>query len=294
MRSLELLTPNDFSLRETIDAHGWHQLLPFVWDSANGILERIEQLSSGKVVLLRIAEPELGKLTIEASEEADGEEIAARVRRMLQLDIALDEFHAFCTGHPRLAHVPERRQGRMLRSSTLWEDTVKVILTTNTTWGQTKSMSARILNHFGAVCPAAPDRRAFPGPESIAVVPLEEFASAAKVGYRVAAIHSLACGICDGVIPLEGWQTDTEQDAFTLRKRLLGLRGVGPYAAATLLLYLGRGEHVNVDSWARTLVGKELGCAVTDAEVHAFFADFAPWRGLAYSFYAWTPAEPVK
>ncbi len=50
-----------------------------------------------------------------------------------------------------------------------------------------------------------------------------------------------------------------------------------------------RGEHINVDSWARTLVGKELGRPVTDAEVHAFFEDYAPWRGLAYSFYNWRP-----
>jgi hypothetical protein len=51
--------------------------------------------------------------------------------------------------------------------------------------------------------------------------------------------------------------------------------------------YLGRGDHINVDSWARTLVGKELGRPVTDAEEHTFFAEYVPWRGLAYSFYGW-------
>ena len=32
-----------------------------------------------------------------------------------------------------------------------------------------------------------------------------------------------------------------------------------PYAAACLMLYLGRPDKVNSDSWARTLVGREMG-----------------------------------
>jgi 3-methyladenine DNA glycosylase/8-oxoguanine DNA glycosylase len=282
----EIGTPADFSLRETIEAHGWHQLLPFRWDREAGVLERVEEVTHGRVVLLRIAEPEAGRLTIEGAGAAERAEVTARVRRMLQLDLALEAFHTFCAERPGLAHVPERRQGRMLRCATLWEDAVKVILTTNTTWGQTKSMSARILNHFGAPCPTEPERRAFPGPERIAAVSLEDFAEVARVGYRAAAIHGLACDIQNGATELEALQTEP-LDTPTLRKRLLALRGVGPYAAATLLLYLGSGDHINVDSWARTLVGKELGRPVTDAEVHAFFADYTPWRGLAYSFYAW-------
>ena len=286
MPAMKMETPAGFSLRETIEAHGWHQLLPFRWDPEAAVLERVEELADGRVALLRIAEPEAGCLMLEGAEGADEADLTARVRRMLQLDIALDDFHAFCTVRPALAHIPERKQGRMLRCPTLWEDTVKVILTTNTTWAQTRGMSARILNHFGSPCPVAPERRAFPGPEQIAEVSLEAFAAVARVGYRAAAIHGLACDIQDGTTDLEALQTEP-LDTLVLRKRLLALRGVGPYAAATLLLYLGHGEHINVDSWARALVGKELGHPVTDAEVHAFFADYAPWRGLAYSFYGW-------
>ena len=283
---LEIPTPKDFSLRETIEAHGWHQLLPFRWDREAGALERVEELADGRIALLRIAEPEVGHLTVQGAEGGDEGDLANRVRRMLQIDLALEEFYAFCAARSRLAHVPERKQGWMLRGPTLWEDTVKVILTTNTTWAQTRGMSARILNYFGSPCSADPDRRAFPGPERIAAVSLEAFAEVARVGYRAAAIHGLACDIQNGVTALEALQTEP-LDAPSLRKRLLALRGVGPYAAATLLLYLGRGEHINVDSWARALVSKELGRPVTDAEVHAFFADYAPWRGLAYSFYGW-------
>lgn len=284
----ELQTPANFSLVETIEAHGWHQLSPFRWDREEGVLERVEELAMGRVHLLRLSEPKPGSLRLEGAEGTARAEIEARVRRMLQIDLPLEEFHAFCQDRPKLAHVPERKQGRMLRCPTLWEDTVKVILTTNTTWAQTKAMTARILHHYGALCPADTERRAFPGPERIAADSLERFAEVARVGYRAAAIHGLASEIQSGKLDLEALQTES-LDASTLRKRLLALRGVGPYAAATLLLYLGRGEHINVDSWARMLVGKELGRPVSDAEVHAFFADYAPWRGLAYNFYAWRP-----
>ena len=53
------------------------------------------------------------------------------------------------------------------------------------------------------------------------------------------------------------------------------------------MLYIGKPEHVNADSWARTLVGKELGRTVTDKEVNDFFEQYGQWRGLVYNFYPW-------
>ncbi|MDQ2799020.1 MAG: hypothetical protein M3Y13_05180, partial [Armatimonadota bacterium] len=187
---------------------------------------------------------------------------------------------------PKLAHLPAQKQGRLLRSPTLWEDAVKVILTTNTTWAQTKAMTARLCEHFGSALPADPARHAFPTPAQIAFPPFEDFAARAKLGYRNASVHGLATAIVAGQLDLEGWQ-HTDMTATELRTRLLGLRGIGPYGAACLMLYLGRPEHVNADSWARMLLSKELGWPVTDKEVHGFFADYGEWCGLVYNFYPW-------
>src|ERR1051326_1489148 len=112
---IDLMTPADFSFRETLQAHGWRALLPFSWQEETTTLERVERLDNGRVVLLRVHEEGNG-LRIAVSEEADREEVVAKVRRMLQLDLPVDAFHAFCAAHPKLCHVPARRQGRMLVS----------------------------------------------------------------------------------------------------------------------------------------------------------------------------------
>ena len=101
-------------------------------------------------------------------------------------------FHAFCASRAELAHIPQKKQGRILRSPTLWEDAVKVILTTNTTWAQTKSMTRRFVAEWGAAPVSSPEIRAFPLPQRIAALNFEHFAAVAKVGYRAAALYELA------------------------------------------------------------------------------------------------------
>ena len=194
------------------------------------------------------------------------------------------------TGRPELAHIPAKRQGRLLVSPTLFEDVCKVICTTNTTWAQTKGMTTRIVHTFGPPWPGDRSRRAFPTPSQIAVVPFEEFAAATRLGYRAQAVHRLAVDLAGGNMDLEAWR-DRAVASPDLWKRLLSLRGIGPYGAACLMLYLGRGDRVNVDSWARTMVSRELGRPVTDSEVHAFFEPYGEWRGLVYSFYDWRGEE---
>ena len=282
---LNIPTPPDFSFLETLRSHGWLRLLPFVWQEETQTLERAEELPSGNVVLLRLSADE-GRVRVEVDGNGDEAEITRRVRRMLQLDLPLSDFHAFCATRPELAHIAAGRQGRMLRSATLFEDALKVIATSNTTWAQTIAMTARLVAHFGAPLPQELERRAFPTPERIAAMPFDEFALKARMGYRNAYVHAIATQITSGALDLEAWQTEP-LTADDLRKRLLSLPGIGPYGASCLMLYLGRPEHVNADSWARMLLGKELGRAVTDRDVHEFFQGYGPWRGLVYNFYAW-------
>ena len=267
---------------ETLAAHGWRRLLPFVWQEDTQTLERVEELADKSIAPFRIREAE-GHILVEV--EGKGEEVEALrlVRRMLQLDLPIDGFHNYCRTRPELSHIIACKKGRMLRSSTLFEDALKVIATSNTTWAQTIAMTARLVAHFGA------EGRAFPSPERIASVPFDDFAAKARMGYRNAYVHAIATNIVNGNLDLEAWQ-DEEMTTEVLRKKLLSLPGIGPYGAACLLLYLGRPEQVNADSWARTLVAKEIGRAVTDAEARAFFEDYGPWRGLVYTFYAWKSA----
>jgi 3-methyladenine DNA glycosylase/8-oxoguanine DNA glycosylase len=283
-------TPTDFDFLECVNAHGWRQLAPFQWDAESNTLERVEEFVSGEIAVLPIR-GRLNAVEVSVAGSAPESEIVRRVRHMLQLDLPMVEFHAYCAERPEISHVPSLRQGRLLRSPTLFEDVLKVIATTNTTWTQTKGMTARIVEHFGAPLGGEPDRKAFPSPGRIAHVSVDEFASKARMGYRDAAVHRIATEIAEGRLDLESWQ-DAGIPSADLFKRLLSLPGVGPYAASCLMIYLGRYDRVNVDSWARMMVGKELGRSVTDKEVHAFFEPYGEWKALVYHFYKWKEAEP--
>ncbi|MGI4787464.1 MAG: DNA-3-methyladenine glycosylase family protein [Janthinobacterium lividum] len=271
--------PSDFSFLETVSAHGWRRLLPFVWDEDTQTLVRTEDIGGGQVAVLTIGAGQDG-VSITTDIDCDQTELTHHVRRMLQIDLPLTEFHAYCQTIPEIAHLVECKRGRMLRSPTLFEDTVKVIATSNTTWAQTIQMTARIVAEFG------PAGRTFPSAAQIADVPFDEFAFKARMGYRNAYVYAIATAITAGTLDLEAWQSEP-MTALELRKRLLSLPGIGPYGAACLMLYLGKPEHVNADSVARTLLAGELGRPVTDKEVLAFFEVHGEWRGLIYNFYPW-------
>jgi 3-methyladenine DNA glycosylase/8-oxoguanine DNA glycosylase len=77
-----------------------------------------------------------------------------------------------------------------------------------------------------------------------------------------------------------------------LRERLLAIKGVGEYAAANLLMLLGRYDFVPVDSWALKLVSHEWygGESVGRGEVEGAFERWGEWQGLAYWFWDWSYA----
>ncbi len=276
---LVIPTPADFSFAETVSAHGWRRLLPFVWHEDTQTLLRTEAFADGSVAALEISAAD-SSVSVRTETSHNPEEATAQVRRMLQLDLPLDEFHTYCRTHPELTPLAEYKRGRLLRSPTLWEDAVKVIATTNTTWAQTIAMTARLVTEFGA------EGRTFPTPAQIAAVPLDDFAAKARMGYRAAYVHAVATTVAEGSLDLEAWQA-ADLPADDLRKRLLSLPGIGPYGAACLMLYLGKPAHVNSDSVARAALSQELGRPVTDKEVHAFFEAHGQWRGLVYNFYPW-------
>lgn len=72
--------------------------------------------------------------------------------------------------------------------------------------------------------------------------------------------------------------------------RLLALKGVGPYAAANLLVILGRYDYVPVDSWAMRQRAREWygGQRAGEKEVDAAFERWGEWQGLACWCWEWS------
>ncbi len=283
-----------FSLSSVVRSHGWSELTPFGICSDG--LEYVDRLDSGRVVVLLIAQYRNG-VTVEVSDcldDLEREEVARKVGWMVGLNQDLSAFYSVIRNEPRLANVEERSQGRVLRCPTLFEDAVKTILTTNTNWRGTMHMVDALVAGFGDPLPSDTKRHAFPAPERIGGLDPEELRTVARLGYRAPHVVELARAVATGGLKLESFK-DTEMTTHELRKCLLAIKGVGPYAAANLLMIIGRYDFVPVDSWAVRLVSREWyqGEPVGKAEVEAAFARWGKWQGLCYWLWDWAHRKGV-
>jgi 3-methyladenine DNA glycosylase/8-oxoguanine DNA glycosylase len=287
---IELSAHPPFSLQQVINSHGWPQLAPFVWDRTSGELRRVERLASGRVVELRFDQTPDG-----AAVEIDGElstaeqaEVGAKVQWMLGLEQDFSDFYAATCGEPKLAQAEPQAKGRVLRSPTLFEDVVKTIATTNTTWGGTIRMTDALVRLYGEPLPADPARRAFPTPERLAAIDVDSLRAEVKLGYRAPYVQAMAQSVASGALELEALK-HSDLPTPELRQRLLAIRGVGSYAAANLLVILGRYDYVPVDSWAMSQVSREWydGQRAGEKEVNAAFERWGEWKGLAFWCWDW-------
>ncbi len=280
-----------FSLPAVVTSHGWARLAPFAMSEDGRELSRVERLSSGRVVDMAIQEADHGVTVAVSGELSDREtnELASKVTWMLGLDQDLSAFYSAARQEPRLAQVEAHAQGRILRSPTLFEDVVKTILTTNTSWTGTIRMVDALVSLFGDQLAADGSRRAFPTPARLAALDVQNLRVSARLGYRVPFVLELARAVASGDLDLEALKS-TDEPTDQLRARLLQINGVGAYSAANLLALLGRYEYVPVDSWARKLVSHEWyrGEPVRSVEVESAFEDWGEWKGLAYWFWEWS------
>lgn len=287
---IHLVPRPPFKLSSVVQSHGWVQLAPFQTDKRRLDFRYVDQLASGLVVEYHVEEADTARVSAAASRKlgtGDRLEISQRVRWMLNLDLNLDEFYEAAGQESKLAGVADAGRGRFLRSPTLWEDVVKTILTTNVTWAGTVAMVRALVGALGEPSTISPGR-AFPTPACIAASTAAELAATARLGYRAPYIHELACRIAAGEIDLESFR-DPSLPTEELRRRLRSLKGVGPYAAASLMTLLGRYDFIPVDSWALTLVSHEWhgGNRVKPAEVEPHFAQWGKWKALAYWLWDW-------
>jgi 3-methyladenine DNA glycosylase/8-oxoguanine DNA glycosylase len=266
-------------------SHGWHALAPYEWEAATTTLYRTELLPSGTVTRLEVRHGE--GLSIRARPAPPASDLPALERRLrwcLRLDEDLSEFGELCAAHPELCASALPSGGRLLRSPTLWEDVVKTILTTNTTWAQTKAMAARLVAVLGEPHPDDPALHAFPTAEAVAQGE-EALVAHVRLGYRNASVLRIARDVVAGALDLEALEA-ADLPTAELRKRLLALPGVGPYAAATLLMLLGRYDELAVDTELRAHVKRKYfnGQPATEKEMRQVYEHWGKWRYLAYWF----------
>ncbi len=277
-----------FSLPSVLRSHGWIQLAPFASEDPYQEFTYTNQLDSGHVTVWRV-QPAEGGVRLILDDELSGAEKAEIKRKlswMLALDRDLAPFYAIASQEPKLSHALEHARGRILRSASLFEDTVKTILTTNTAWSGTRRMVRALVDLYGRPLPDDPAWRAFPTPVELATADVEALRQEAKLGYRAPYVSELARRVAAGDLDLEAYKT-ADLPTPELRKELLAIKGIGAYAAANLLMLLGRTDYIPIDSYALKVVSQEFhdGQPVKPSDVEAAFATFGEWKGMAFWFW---------
>jgi len=217
------------------------------------------------------------------------------LHRVLNLDEDLSGFYEAARDDPDLTWA-SRGAGRMLRSPTVFEEVVKTICTTNCAWSATVRMTTALVEHLGA--PSAGNQgNAFPSPRAMAEADDAFYRDVVRAGYRGAYLRSIAAAVAVGQLDLEQL-LDPELEDAEVAERLLALPGVGPYAAAHVMMLLGRYSSLVLDSWTRPkyarLVGKKK---VADSTIIRRFRRYGSYAGLAFWLFLtrdWVPEPAVK
>jgi 3-methyladenine DNA glycosylase/8-oxoguanine DNA glycosylase len=282
-----------FDFRSMLNSHGWVDLLPNIHNPVIPSFSRVEETPSGNVVLMNVSAEHAGDgqgvaISVTASHQLGSQDkvyLARAVRHMLRLDEDFSEFYDHCKlkggtwGEIRIG------TGHLLRSPTVFEDLVKVICTTNIQWGGTKWMVRELVEAFGKLYLVNPGLKTFPSPSSIASIPFDEFKQKVRLGYRTDYVYRVALQFVNGELnPSDFLAMDTP--AGEIQKRLLAIKGFGNYAAASMLMLLGRYDRVPVDSVFRQFMAAKYfkDRPFSLPEALAIYDDWGKWKYLAYWF----------
>jgi len=298
-------------LRRVFLSHGIADLPPMRLDQKAWTFEITVPLTGLGARTLIISQAPAGYGVIDVSGRPPtpkvGAAVGAQVRHVLSLDVDLMPFYAMAAEDPDLAWVLTGA-GRMVRSPTVFEDVVKTICTTNTSWGGTTRMVNALVEHLGDKAPGAPRTgpygRAFPTPEAMAAAPARFYKEVAGAGYRGPYLKTLAKDVASRRVDLEQLARTSRDDLpdADVAAQLQALPGVGPYAAAHIMLMLGRYDRLILDSWTRPTYARLLGKKrpLSDRTIERRFKRYGRYAGLAFWLFLtrdWladeAPAYPV-
>jgi N-glycosylase/DNA lyase len=288
-------------LWRTLASHGFHDLAPLALDERARTLTTTLRVPRGtpRRVTIEAGGAHAARVAIEGRPPSDAarDAIVAGVRRVLHLQHDLSGFYALAAGDPGLAWVTAGA-GRMLRSPTVFEDVIKTLCTTNCSWSLTRTMVTALVTELGDPPAGVRDPRAnaFPTPAALAAQDERFFRDVVRSGYRAPHFRAIAAAVEDGSLDLEslGDATRDEVPDDEVERRLLALPGIGPYAAAHVMMTIGRNSKLILDSWTRPTYKRLSGARrqPTDAQIERRFRRYGPEAGLAFWLYCtrdWVP-----
>jgi 3-methyladenine DNA glycosylase/8-oxoguanine DNA glycosylase len=280
-------------LRRTIASHGVADLPPNRTDEDALTIETTVRVPRGRPRTVLVEPGPSGKARVTVRGPAPSGQAAAalltEIGHILRLDEDLSEFYELVREDPDLSWAG-RGAGRLIRSTTVFEDVVKTICTTNCAWSATVRMVSALVEHLGE--PAAgtgdgPWGRAFPTPEVMAEADESFYKDVMRAGYRGPYLQSLAASVASGELDLEELSRASRKELSdeAVAEQLLALPGVGPYAAAHVMMLVGRYSPLILDSWTRPKYAQVNGRKASDATIERRFRRYGPYAGLAFWLY---------
>lgn len=286
---LTIRTPADYRFSRDVCSYGYFLLAPDRWDPSAQTMTTTLELPEGPATVVLAQGP--GATVAAKFDRAvlRGEQPSARaqIARMLRLDETEAEIAGF--------HKADRRwkksgRGRMYRSPTLFQDMVRTVTSCNVTWPGTVSMNERLCSVLGR-------GGAFPHAVRLARTRPGTLRGRCRVGYRDTRLIELAGMFVRGEID-ESWLTDPGVADADVYKFLLGLPGIGPYAAGNTMMLLGRYSMLAIDTESVRHGRDTLGLPGEDAEIiralRLHYDRFGAHKFRSYWFEMWTDYEGRK
>ncbi len=285
--TFSILTPPNFNFWRTVFSHGWCVLPPFSASREKRELERTLMLHRKTPVHCVMQDEGKGvEVTVRSRRPLSGAQVqdaAAQLRTCLRLDEDFGPFHDEAIRYPEFRWICETGSGRLLRAPTVFEDAVKMLLTTNCTWALTTIMVTNLVQMAGEQFDEA--HWTFPGPEAIASLNERTLRTRFKIGYRSPFLLRMARDVATGKLDIESWRTSSLSTP-ELYEEIRQVKGLGPYAAGNLLRLVGRCDYLALDSWVRQQYFKvhRKGRKVKDVTIERHYEKFGKWKGLFFWF----------
>jgi 3-methyladenine DNA glycosylase/8-oxoguanine DNA glycosylase len=278
-------------LQRTVVSHGLNELPPMRLHPDESGFDVVLAMPRGRPLRVRVRPAGKTRARISArprpTSAAQEQAIVDGVRHLLRLDQDLSGLYELLAEDKDLSWAVTGA-GRLMRGQTVFEDVVKTICTTNCTWSATVRMVGALVRELGEPArgePADTEHRAFPAPAAMAAADDAFYTDVVRAGYRGPYLRTLATAVAEGALDLEALADVTTDDLSDdeLEKRLLAIAGIGPYAAAHVMMLLGRHSRLVLDSWTRPKYASlNGGRKATDKAIARRFRRYGPWAGLAF------------
>ena len=292
-------------LARTLSSHGVATLPPMAVDDVALSFENTLSAGRGRPRIVRVHPGPRNTCAIDVVGRSPGAETAeilrTKVSRILNLEQDLSPFYEAVREDPDLSWAAAGA-GRMIRSPSVFEEVVKTVCTTNCAWSATVRMVTALVEHLGEPASGAPATgwrgRAFPTPAAMASAGEDFYRDVVRAGYRGRYFIQLATMVAEGTVDLEALASASPDELpdEDLAKELQALPGVGPYAAAHIMMMTGRHSLLILDSWTRPTYARLAGRkTVSDAAIERRFRRYGSYWGLAFWLFLtreWVEDEP--